>query len=225
MHVNNQTLKNRAKASLQGKYLTALLVCLISSVVTSGVSLAGTASNFSDSFTGHGGVSLSFNLFGGAGSLVSVLIGGALSIGSALFFLNLCDNRDAGLEDLFAPFKFWTNTVVMNLLITVFTFLWSLLFIIPGIVAALSYFAAPYILAEHPEIKASDAIKMSKDMMKGHRWELFKLYFSFIGWFILCILTAGIGFIFLAPFVSATSAEFFNEISGKNYEKSLNGEY
>ena len=100
-----------------------------------------------------------------------------------------------------------------------FVSLWSLLFIIPGIVASFGYAMTPYILAEHPEISAIDALRMSKDMMKGNKGKYFCLQFSFIGWFILSMFTFGIGILFLSPYIQAANAEFFNEVSGKNAQR------
>ena len=84
-------------------------------------------------------------------------------------------------------------------LVWLFTLLWSLLFIIPGIVKAFAYAMTPYILEEKPELTANQAINRSVAMMKGHKFDLFYLLLSFIGWFILALLTAGIGFLWLSP--------------------------
>ena len=95
-----------------------------------------------------------------------------------------------------------------------YTFLWSLLFIIPGIIATYSYAMTGYILAEHPELTASEAIERSKEMMSGNRFRLFCLQLSFIGWAILCAFTFGIGYLWLGPYREAATAAFYREISG-----------
>ena len=92
--------------------------------------------------------------------------------------------------------------------------MWSLLFIIPGIVAAYSYAMAPYILAENPDMTVREAIAASKEMMRGSRWRLFCLGFSFIGWSMLCILTLGIGNLWLRPYREAAQAAFYRDLSG-----------
>ena len=74
---------------------------------------------------------------------------------------------------------------------------------------------APYILADNPEMSGLEAITASKNMMMGHKGRLFGLYLSFIGWFLLCILTGGIGFIFLAPWVRASITEFYQDMLDK----------
>ena len=100
------------------------------------------------------------------------------------------------------------------LLQAVYIFLWTLLLIIPGIMASYSYAMTGYILAEHPELTAGEAIAQSKAMMAGNRWRLFCLQFSFIGWDILCALTLGIGNLALRPYEMAAIAAFYREISG-----------
>ena len=234
MNLSSSTLKNRAKLKLQGLYGQSLIVTLIYTAIVSVCSSGSIASSVSTAFQagewyeamGSNAMAASpfnfsvvFNPFASIGSLAMFLLAGPLTVGMAHYFLHLADRNNPQINDLFAHFKNFGNTFVLYLLTTIFTALWSLLFIIPGIIAAISYAMAPYILAEHPEIKASDAIKMSKDMMKGHKGEYFVLQLSFIGWYLLCILTLGIGFIFLSPYVSAATAEFFNEVSGKNMEK------
>ena len=100
-------------------------------------------------------------------------------------------------------------------------FLWSLLFVIPGIVADYSYSMTDYILAEHPDMTASEAIAASKAMMAGNKWRLFCLNMSFIGWALLSIFTLGIGILWLNPYQNVSVAAFYREISGteKNYSE------
>lgn len=227
MNINNATLKNRAKANIKKDFWTAFAACFLASlatIATSGLSMASSTISTMSSILE---MDLSFTFLlsplSSIASFATIFLSGTLMVGQAVFFLNLANGAAAKPEDVFSQFKKnWSNTFVMGLLTTIFTMLWSLLFIIPGIIAALSYFAAPYILAEHPEINASDAIKMSKEMMNGHKTQLFLLNLSFTGWFILGIFTFGLAFIYIMPYMQATLAEFFNEISGNNYEKALN---
>jgi uncharacterized membrane protein len=99
------------------------------------------------------------------------------------------------------------------------TFFWSLLFIIPGIIKAFSYSMTPFILDEYPELTPVEAIHRSRMMMKGHKFDLFWLYLSFIGWGILCLFTAGIGFLWLAPYIQTVEAAFYEEVKAE-YEVS-----
>ncbi|MBQ2829458.1 MAG: DUF975 family protein [Oscillospiraceae bacterium] len=97
---------------------------------------------------------------------------------------------------------------------TLYVLGWSLLFIIPGIVAGYSYAMTPYILAENPEMEPKDAIRASKEMMIGNRWRLFCLEISFIGWSLLASLTFGIGYFVLTPYQQAAQAAFYRELTG-----------
>ena len=92
-------------------------------------------------------------------------------------------------------------------------FLWMLLFIIPGIVAAYRYAMTSFILAENPELTAGEAINCSKELMDGNKWRLFCLNFSFIGWIILCGFTLGIGYLWLTPYEQAANAAFYRDIT------------
>ncbi len=226
MEISNATYKSRAKAALQNNYWKAFLVSfLTTAILSAGTSVSTAINTFNttqDIMANEFSVAFSYSPFASIGSLVTFLLTGTLTVGAARFFLNLINRTEPGIEDLFSAFKNYGNTLVLGLLTMLYTFLWSLLLIIPGIIKSLGYFAAPYILAEHPEIKASEALRMSEEMMKGHKKELFLLGLSFAGWFLLSILTLGIGIIFLQPYYQTTMAEFFNEISGNNYEKHIN---
>ena len=101
---------------------------------------------------------------------------------------------------------------------TLFVFLWSLLLIIPGIIMAYAYSMAVFVSNDNPELSAMDAIKKSRELMNGHKWDLFVLDLSFIGWILLACLTAGIGFIFLQPYIDAAHAEFYREITENGAE-------
>jgi uncharacterized membrane protein len=145
------------------------------------------------------------------GTLYGILLIGAFSLGFAVFCLKARRMQNPEAGDLFIGFKNYGRALVLYLLITVFTFLWSLLFIIPGIIAAFRYSMAFYVLADNPEISAMDALRTSKELMKGNKGKLFCLWISFIGWAILCsiIATAAVSIIAI-PFgligVSAIAA-------------------
>lgn len=98
------------------------------------------------------------------------------------------------------------------LLIGIFIFLWSLLLIIPGIIAAYRYSMAFYILNDNPKMGAMDALRESKKMMVGYKGKLFFLSLSFIGWTILSVLTLGIGFLWLIPYMNTTTANFYQNL-------------
>ena len=157
---------------------------------------------------------------------VYFVLGSVINVGYAKFNLNLVDRLEGAFENLFAYFSYWKTTVVARVLRGVYVLLWSLLFIIPGIMASLSYAMTEYILAENPEMSASEAITLSKQMMDGNKWRLFCLDLSFIGWDILCGFTLGIGYLWLTPYKQAARAAFYREVSGTEkpeYESGWNG--
>ena len=110
---------------------------------------------------------------------------------------------------LFAPFKQYARTVGAVLLVFVYTLLWTLLLVIPGIIKAYSYSMTFYILRENPEMTAGDAITASQKMMDGHKMDLFLLSLSFIGWAILASITFGIGYLWLIPYIYTAYAAFY----------------
>lgn len=103
--------------------------------------------------------------------------------------------------------KLW-GMFLMKLL----TALWALLMIIPGIVKMYSYAMTPFILEEYPELTASESIHRSRLMMRGHKFDLFWLQLSFFGWFLLCLFTAGIGFLWLKPYYNTALSGFYQEV-------------
>lgn len=149
-------------------------------------------------------------------SLISLLLAGPLGLGAAIFSLSVVRGREARLEELFQGFKRFGTALGAYLLMLLFVLLWTLLFIIPGIIAAFSYSMTFYILADDESIKAEDALKKSKAMMDGYKMKLFKLYLRFFLLALLCILTLGIGFFWLVPYASVTMAMFYEDIKGCN---------
>lgn len=146
-------------------------------------------------------------------TIVLIIIGGAMTLGYAKFNLKLVDNKNPQFSDIFSAFGRLGAGFCLQFLRGLYTFLWSLLFIIPGVIASFRYALAPYILQEHPEMTASEAIAESKRLMDGNKWRLFCLDLSFIGWDILCILTLGLGFVVLRPYRQAAFTVFYREIS------------
>ena len=112
--------------------------------------------------------------------------------------------------------NYWHKVWGMFLMM-LFSFLWSLLFIIPGIVKAFSYSMTPFILEENPELGANEAIDHSRAMMKGHKFDLFWLLLSFIGWGFLCLFTFGIGYLWLIPYMSTSISAFYEDVKA-DYE-------
>jgi len=140
------------------------------------------------------------------------ILSGPLTLGFLGYFSRKARGQQAKLGNLFDGFNLFGKSLLLYLLKGAFLALWSCLFIIPGIVKSLSYSMAFFILRDNPKIKAKEAITRSKKMMKGNKGKLFGLYLSFIGWGILCILSLGIGFLWLIPYVNSSIANFYEGI-------------
>lgn len=221
-----------ARESLKGKWILAILVCLVAyflganPVFSTGGGSAN--SNFDEeTMTTIQNGSIDERIWAVLLPVVTgivvvaviyviavLIIGGAVTLGYCRFNLGLVDKKKVQFMDLFSCFDRFGAGFCVQFLRGLFTFLWSLLFVIPGIIASYRYAMSAYILSEHPEMTASEAIAASKQMMIGNKWRLFCLEFSFIGWDILCLFTLGIGFLVLSPYKEAAYAAFYREISG-----------
>ena len=144
--------------------------------------------------------------------VVVLIIGGAVRQGLCQFSINLI-KKDAPAEFnvLFSKFSNLGKCLLLNLAMWLLIFAWSLLLIVPGIIAAYRYAMAPYIMAQNPDIGVMDAIGQSKELMRGHKGRLFWLSLTFIGWVLLSVLTFGIGFLWLNPYMEAVQAAFYLE--------------
>lgn len=149
-------------------------------------------------------------------SLAQFILGGVVRQGYCKFLLKQHDRREQPqINDLFSEFDRFGDGFCLNLLQDLYIFLWSLLFVIPGIVASYRYAMAPFIMAENPGMTASEAIRVSKIMMDGHKGELFWLHLTFFGWMLLSALTLGIGNLFLNPYLNAAHASFYRYVSAQ----------
>ena len=142
-------------------------------------------------------------------------MGGAIRLGYIDYNLALLDRRDARLSILFGKFSLFWKAVYMRIAVFLCELLYTILLIIPGVIAIYGYAMVPYILEEKPGFSVGKAMRMSKKIMKGHKWQLFCLRFSFLGWYILGFLTFGLAFLYVGPYISAAEAVFYNEISGR----------
>lgn len=151
----------------------------------------------------------------------SLIFGGPLMLGIAIFSLSISRNQEAKLEQVFEGFNNFGTALVSYLLIVIFTFLWMLLLIIPGIIAAISYSMTFYIIAEDNTISAMDAIDKSKEMMYGYKGDYFLMMLNFLGLSILCLLTFGIGFLWLIPYMQVSIAKFYDDLKSNTntYQK------
>jgi len=155
------------------------------------------------------------------GFLGSLIIGGPLALGGAIFSLSLSRREYPRFEQIFDGFKKFETSLVAYLVTCIFIFLWSLLFIIPGIIAAISYSQTFFIIAQDDNIAPYDAMQKSKMMMEGHKAKYFRMILRFMGWSIVCLFTLGIGFLFLMPYAQVSMANFHRDISDE-FEEGIN---
>lgn len=145
---------------------------------------------------------------------VSLLVVNVITLGSMTWFHRAIKTEGLNMEEMFWPFKEdYGGNVLMMFLISLYTALWSMLFVVPGIVKGYSYSLAMYIKSENPNIPASKAIELSTRMTNGHKMDLFVLDMSFIGWAILSAFTLNIlGILYVIPYQYASKAFAYEEI-------------
>ena len=195
--------KDRALASLNGKWEKGILATLIFSIIAYLPSMP-------TAFVAQSGFSLSSIL-----SLIIYFILLPLIWGFVVYFLFIVREEFLGYERLFEGYKDWQRIGLTKLLQGIYIGLWSLLLVIPGIIKGYSYAMTDYILRDEPSAIGNDAIEKSMAMMEGHKMELFMLHLSFIGWAILSVITCGIGFLFLGPYVATAQAHFYEDLKAE----------
>lgn len=181
----NLLLMRRAKAQLEGKWVNVALGSLIYLAI---MSVASTT------------------------YLLELILFGPLTFG---FYLYIACNVDTGVNNLnllFKGFDRFVDTLVAGLLLSLAVGVGTILLIVPGIIVGCGLAMTFFIMVDDPDISGIDALQQSWNMMRGHKWNLFCLWFRFIGWFLLCLLTCGIGFIFLEPYIVAATQNFYRKI-------------
>ncbi len=141
--------------------------------------------------------------------LAGFLIAPSFALSTIMIYIALTKNIRPSLGDIWKGFNVFGKALWLQIITGFFTFAWSLLFIIPGIVKGYAYIMAPYILADNPGMTAREALRESNNMTKGHKGELFVLSLSFIGWYLLIPLTLGLIVIWLAPYTHSTLANYY----------------
>lgn len=190
----NSELRAEARQALQGKWPMAAVAALIYSVIAGGLS------------------AIPF-----IGGLCSLLVGLPLAYGFAIVMFSVFKNREKDIDFgiLFEGFQDYSRIFVTKFLQQLYTALWALLLVVPGIIKYYSYAMTDYILKEEPEMKNNAAIEKSMAMMENNRMKLFMLDLSFIGWAILCCITLGIGFFFLIPYMQSARAAFYEDLKAQ----------
>lgn len=189
MVLSNRDIMINARAQLRGKWSSAILAGFIYFLL---IAIPGSA-----------------RIIGG---IIGLIIDGPITFGLCYYFLLFTRNRNPVFEDLFKGFSLFSKTFVAYILIIIFVALWSILLIIPGIIAAISYSMTFFIIADNPDVSGQDAIRKSKELMNGNKYRYFCFLCRFIGWFLLCILTLGIGFLWLIPYFNVSNAKFYDTL-------------
>ena len=228
----NTEYKNEALAALKGNWAPAVLATAVFLLVVTLVVapsevplFSGTISDL-NAMMATGDIEGIMNFYSNMtswsslGSLLQVFVYSVVSLGFMNAFLKLLREGDDRLtaNTFRIAFRNYWHKVWGMFLMGLFILLWSLLLIIPGIVKSFSYAMTPYILEERPELSAGEAIDHSRAMMKGHKFDLFWLYLSFIGWAFLCIFTLGIGLLWLVPYMQTSVAAFYEDVKA-DYEQ------
>jgi len=200
---SNQTLMTQALNSLKGKWGIAIGAWLVFFILTE--------FQMGWEWQGDDGGDYKVSL-----KIIGLIISGPLSLGYTTLILLISRNQKPDFAILFSGFKRFGTSLAAYLLRIIFIILWTLLLIIPGIIACLRYSQTFYILSEDENIGPLEAISKSKEMMVGNNWKLFCLYFRFIGWFILCIVTFGFAGLYVGPYFSQSRTNFYNDLINNN---------
>lgn len=217
--MENKTLKTRALNNLTGNWGLSIAVALVAAIL-GGLSTS-TSFNLNideevlQAFPRTATVILAVvGSLAGTISLVHFILGGTINLGYTRFLLDQHDHKEPEFKTLFSQFSRFGDGFLQKFLRGLYIALWSLLLVIPGIVKSYSYAMTPYIMIEHPEMTANEAITASRQLMDGHKMELFLLQLSFIGWMILNMFTLGIGSLWLHPYMQATEAAYYRYLTG-----------
>jgi len=233
---NRKDLKAKGKIAFKANYWKCVLVSLILGMIGGGASYSfnsGDTEQMQEAFANSGiegaiqsipaavwGVTAAVIIFAIAiGIAISVFVLNPLKIGCTRFY-TVNANDKADLNELGFGFTHkYMNGVKTMFLTDLYLFLWSLLFILPGIVKSYSYRMVPYLISENPEMTAKEAIDKSREIMNGQKWNAFVLDLSFLGWIILSVLTLGILAIFyVSPYIDQTNAELYHALKPVKYD-------
>lgn len=223
---DRKLFKEKGKAAFKANYWPSVLVALILSIVT-GLFTGGSGSSAKNEVQSNGFpqelsdnpevlaviLAIVFGVFLVIGiicALFKIFVLNPLAQGCDTFFLRNADDPTTKVGTIKEGFNPYLRNVKALFRRDFFVFLWSLLFIIPGIIKAIEYKLVPYILAENPEMTGKEAMERSKQLMTGHKWEAFVMDLSFLGWILVGCLTLGIALVFyVEPYMECTYVEMY----------------
>ncbi|WP_312832371.1 DUF975 family protein [Sedimentibacter saalensis] len=202
-------LKSLAKASLKNNYWNAFLVSLVLMLVT-GRGGSSRGEDTGEYLARHPEYYMIFLVVVTLLLVFRILVGYSLEVGSRRYFVKLSQYKNTkGCYGFSFDSMNYKGIVSTMFLMNVYNILWTLLFVIPGIIKAYSYRMVPYILGDNPNIGANEAITLSRKMMDGNKFEAFVLDISFLGWYLLGLLALVIGMLFVNPYYDATCAQLY----------------
>jgi uncharacterized membrane protein len=212
----NQELKNSALAALKGNWAPAVLGAIFFTFATCLITSPGYCANMA-AFDMPFFISINpkvLKIFSNSSFLLNFFLLYPLSLGYSVAHKELLQNGDAAItrNTVRLAFSDYVRNAVSILLVYLYTLLWTLLFIVPGIIKGLAYSLTPFIVKDNPQLLPNEAINLSMKMMKGHKFDLFYLYLSFIGWIFLAILTLGIGLLWVIPYMQTSMAAFYLDV-------------
>ena len=219
---NRQQVKEQAKQIMKRNYWKMFVVTLIASILTGEkTTIIERVQDFTSNNLSYdsqpifysSNFELIFYSFISVASILGILytvfIGNVIVVGKNGYFIKNHDENPE-LSEIFSSFKGnYLNVVKIMFLMDLKTLLWLLLLIVPGLIKAYEYSMIPYLLAENPNLSASQAFSLSKQMTTGQKMDLFVLDLSFLGWIILGLICCGIGILFVLPYPEATKAEVY----------------
>lgn len=226
---SRQELKSRAKTALKQYYWIAFVVCLVATLLGGsgggggGSSLGNNINNNIQNDSSYGDINLDPFITGILPFIIglivliviiaiiySIFVAGPIEVGTKYFFLSSRENS-AQFTSMFSNFRKgrYLNTVKTIFFRNLYTLLWSLLLIIPGIIKGYEYRMISYIMAENPNIDTNRAFEISKYMTDGEKFNMFVLDLSFLGWYLLGAIPCGLGIFFVNPYYEATLAELY----------------
>lgn len=224
MAVTRKELKDNAKQSLRGNWGWAIIVFLITAIIV-GI-FTGAGHWLDETYINYDGTNIFYQFASPIGSIL-LWIGSFIGLSRNIAFLELRDDQKEE-KPYMAAFSVFTENrfgpeLINFVLVSIFTFLWTWLLIIPGIIKAYSYSMTPYIVkdmvASGKQVGTTDGINASKELMKGHKMALFIFDLSFLGWNILAAITCGIGYLWVTPYYQTAKANFYRHIAGDKFLK------
>lgn len=186
----SKQFREKAWDALRGKWSNFAVITLLYSIITSALSATG---------------------------IGTILVSGPFTVAISAISLKVMRGDGIEVENLFDGFKNFMDNFMLGLVNGLYIFLWSLLFIIPGIIKSLAYSMSYYIMADNPGISYKEARERSEKMMEGHKMRLFCLHLSFIGWMILSAFTFGILLFWIQPYMNTAVAAFYEELKADEW--------